>query len=79
MKAMYLHSTFRALIAGFLLVFAAGTAAAEDVAIADQEATQSVIQDQISAFQQSDFDRAFSHAAPALSVCSNPPTVSSLW
>ncbi len=37
---------------------------AEDVSPTDQTETQAVISDQISAFQSSEFDRAFSHAAP---------------
>ncbi len=50
----------------FVLAMSVGYANAEDVAIGDVAAVKDVISDQISAFRETDYDRAFSHAAPTI-------------
>lgn len=52
--------------AAFLLIASAASSSAEEVTINDQSAVKNVISDQISAFQETDYDRAFSHAAPSI-------------
>lgn len=60
-----LHKTWGA-VAGSLLLLVVffAPANAQDVSAADQTAAQLVIRDQLSAFKEADYDRAFSHAAP---------------
>lgn len=41
-------------------------ASAQDMSLADQNAIQSMIQDQVSAFRSNEAARAFSHAAPSI-------------
>jgi len=48
------------------LLISLGASFAQDVEPEIQSATQSVIRDQLAAFQSRDHDRAFSHAAPTI-------------
>lgn len=61
-----LRSIITHVFAVTMLLIAVVTASSQTVTPEIEVNTQAVIQDQISAFQSKDYDRAFSHAAPTI-------------